>query len=409
MQELEVLTLSSNYSFLFFLNQTKTKVATMVSPVAYTSYSNCDTLLCIDQFCTMLRLEESYRVPFVACQSSHGPACGHHPFGEWRRKITQWSFKVIDHFKIDREVVSTAMNILDRYLAVGTANHYGGDICPCPACQNTVDSRTFQLAAMTTLYLAMKASDSVDDHSTSCRKLRLDSFVELSRGQFCAEDILAMERAVLQELQWKVYPPTPMAAVSYLLRLMPSHTELPCYVRKNYDLVLHVLHELSRYLTELSVCLGSVCVVNTPSQVAYAAILLSMELLTPSALPMQVRNAFNEAVVTTSTLSGGTILTPNDETIRSLQGRLRHSFWPQMLMDDCEHAEVGHPISMAKDFGLLDMSFFMGSSSSSVTSSTPPMTSSFYSDGEFPGQQQQHYAPKTGLEVSPVSVATRYT
>jgi hypothetical protein len=380
----------------------------MVSPIAYTSYSNSDALLCIDQFCTMLQVEESYRVPFVPCQSSHGRTCGYHPFGDWRRKITQWSFKVIDHFKIDREVVSTAMNILDRYLVVGATKCYGGETCPCPECQNTVDSRTFQLAAMTSLYLAMKASERGDDHATGWRKLRLTSFVELSRGQFCAEDILAMELAILQDLQWKVYPPTPMAAVSYLMRLMPSHIELPCCFRKNYDLVLHVLHELSRYLTELSVCSGSLCVAHTPSQVAYASILLSMELLTASALPLQVRTAFNEAVVSTSSLSGGTILTPNDEAIQTLQDRLRHSFWPEMLMDDCEHAEVGHPISMAKDFGILDMSYFMGASSTSALTTTS-MTSSFYVDGGFQGHQQQHYAQKNSLEGSPISVATRYT
>lgn len=384
----------------------------MVSPVAYPSQSPNDAQLCVDQFCTMLRVEESYRVPFVPCQThcNHSDG-GRHPFGEWRRKITQWSFKVIDHFKIDREVVSSAMNILDRYLATGISTDYEMGVCPCPECQNTVDSRTFQLAAMTSLYLAMKASDSGEDHSSSCRKIRLQSFIELSRGQFSADDILAMEREVLRDLQWKVYPPTPMTAVSYLLRLMPSHMALPYSFRKSYDLVLHVLHELSRYLTELSVCLGSVCVAHTPSQIAYASILLSMELLTPSALPMQIRDAFNEAVVSTSSLSGGTILTPNDEAIRSLQDRLRHSFWPEMLMDDCEHAEVGHPISMAKDYGLLDMSYFMGSSSSSATA-TPPTTSSYYSNSEglVQGQNpQQHYSTKNGLEGSPVSVARHYS
>ncbi|KAG7371103.1 cyclin-like protein [Nitzschia inconspicua] len=383
----------------------------MVSPVTYPFHGRSDAQLCIDQLCTMLQVEESYRVPFVPCESScsHNTGTGdRHPFGEWRRKITQWSFKVIDHFKMDREIVSSAMNILDRYLALETAKTYEMNVCPCPECQNSVDSRTFQLAAMTALYLAMKASDSGEDHSSSCRKLRLQSFVELSRGQFSAEDILAMERRVLQELKWKVYPPTPMAAVSYLLRLMPSHMALPYSYRKSYDLVLHVLHELSRYLTELSVCLGSVCLAHTPSQVAYASILLSMELLTASALPMLVRNAFNEAVVSTSSLSGGTILTPNDEVIRSLQGRLRHSFWPEMLMEDCEYAELGHPISMAKDYGLLDLSFFMGSNS--LASTTPPVTSTFHyhPQGFVHAQQDEQYILKSGMEGSPISVARQY-
>ncbi|KAL3912455.1 MAG: hypothetical protein SGILL_006874 [Bacillariaceae sp.] len=257
---------------------------------------------------------------------------------------------------------------------------------------------------MTSLYLAMKASDSGEDHSSTSRKLRLESFVDLSRGQFSADDIISMERVVLQKVQWKIYPPTPMTAVSYLLRLMPAHMALPYMYRKSYDLVLHVLHELSRYLTELSVCLGSVCIAHTPSQVAYASILLSMELLTSSALPLDVRDNFNEAVVTTSAMSGGTILTPNDESIRSLQARLRHSFWPEMLMDDYEHAEVGHPISLAVNFGLLDFSHFTGSSTPSPTLS-PPVTTSYYSQQS---EEQHHYVHKS-LEGSPVSVARQFS
>jgi hypothetical protein len=376
----------------------------MVSPVSYYTYAeHGDAELSLDQLCNMLRIEESYHVPFIQCQAVSEPH-GHHPFGDWRRKITQWSFKVIDHFKIDREIVSTAMNILDRYLAMGTANGHDMDCCPCPECQNNVDSRTFQLAAMTSLYLAMKAADAGEDHTSSCRKLRLESFVELSRGQFSPDDIISMERTVLKVVQWKIYPPTPMTAVSYLLRLMPSHLALPYMYRKSYDLVLHVLHELSRYLTELSVCLGSVCVAHTPSQVAYASILLSMELLTSSALPLDIRDNFNEAVVSTSSMSGGTILTPNDEAIQSLTARLRHSFWPEMIMDDYEHAEVGHPISLAVNFGLLDFSHFTGSSVPSSTVS-PPVTTSCYS--QLP-EEQPFYVHKS-LEGSPVSVARQYS
>lgn len=147
-----------------------------------------------------------------------------------------------------------------------------------------------------------------------------------------------------------------MTAVSYLMHLMPSHKTLKYTCHKSYDLVVHVLHELARYLTELSVCHGSICTAHTSSQVAYASILLSMELLTLVALPLHVRDTFNEAVTSVSFLSGGTILASQDEQIKYLQEMLRESFWPEMLVDDCEYAEIGHPISMAKDFGLLDIS-----------------------------------------------------
>lgn len=344
----------------------------MVSPISSDCLpcrSRSDVELAIDQFQKMLIVEQKYKVPHIACRA-HLSDGSCHPYGDWRRKICQWSFKVIDHFKNDREVVSCAMNIFDRYLLSGTKS-FDMDICSCPECQRTVDARTFQLTAMTSLYLAMKISVSGDDHSSTSRKIRLTSFVELSRGQFCADDITQMERLVLEALQWRVYPPTPMTAISYLLRLMPSYSNLPYNSRKIYDLVMHVLHELARYLTELSVCIGSVCVEHTPSQVAYASILLSMELLTVTALPMHARDDFNEAVVSTSAFSGGTILTPHDEAIMCLQERLRQSFWPEMLFDDCDSADIGHPISIAKDFGLLDVSCISCPSPTPMYASNP--------------------------------------
>lgn len=338
----------------------------MVSPVSCelgNMATKADLELQLDQLMRMLVVEESYKVPHIPCRASTGHS-DRVPYGEWRRKICQWSFKVIDHFRLDREVVSCAMNIFDRYLALRPKS-FDLASCPCPACQRSIDSRTFQLTAMTSLYLAMKMySDNSDEHVSPSRKLRLTSFVELSRGQFCADDIAKMESIILSGIRWKVHPPTPMTAVSYLLRLMPSPSYVPYHSRQSYDLVLHVLHELARYLSELSVCLGSVCTQHTPSQVAYASILVSMDLLTCKALPLCVRHAFNEAAVTASTSAGGTILTPNDEAILDLQDQLRKSFWPEMLMDDCESAEMGHPISMARDFGLLDIA--------SIASTPPP-------------------------------------
>ena len=344
----------------------------MVSPISYgsctsqSSITKIDSLIAVDQLKTMLFVEQKYRVTMCQAVSEE---CSRHPYGEWRRKICQWSFKVIDHFKIDREVVSGAMNILDRYLASGNKCLDRRDAySDQQECLRTIDSRTFQLTAMTSLYLAVKISDNGESQYSSSRKLKLNSFVELSRGQFCADEITGMERTILHELQWEVFPPTPITSVSYLLHLMPSQTTLPYTCQKSYDLVLHVLHELARYLTELSITLTVTA--HTSSQVAYASILLSMELLTPVALPFNVREEFNENVASVSLLSGGNILSYQDETIKCLQEVLRENFWPEMLVDDCAYHEIGHPISMAKDFGLLDISYIMSPHPSIAPSST---------------------------------------
>ena len=78
-----------------------------------------------------------------------------------------------------------------------------------------------------------------------------------------------------------------------------------------------------------------------------------MEMLTVVALPLQVREDFCEAVASTSSMSG-----PSDKTIRYLKGRLRSCFSPDMLMDDCD-IDQQHPISVARESGLLDMSVLL--------------------------------------------------
>ena len=149
--------------------------------------------LAVDQLQAILKTERKYQVLRVVPQDNSENLNDHH--NEWRKKICQWSFKVIDHFKIDREIVSVAMNILDRYVAKETNHLYTNSMGTCEGenCAESVDSRVFQLAAMTSLYLSIKLCDTDECQYSSSRKLRLNYFVELSRGQFCADEITQME------------------------------------------------------------------------------------------------------------------------------------------------------------------------------------------------------------------------
>jgi len=349
-----------------------------------------------DQLIAMLHVESQYKIPNMACRRS---SCltfeedddSSPPHEEWRRKICEWSFKVVDHFRYDREVVSVAMNIFDRFLlkleqqqqqqhsspqgsysptssaSFDNASLHSSSCHPASA----VDSRTFQLSAMTSLYLAIKlSSDNNNDHEYSRyendnhhnkhvmhtnrrKKLRLLSFVDLSRGQFTPQDISTMEQRILNVLGWKVNPTTPMTLVAQLLTCMPPPSSAEA--QHNHDLVLHVINELSRYITELSVCLADIACVYQPSQVAYASILISMDMLTTKALPLETRAHFFEWIHAT-THNMGVTLHPQDETIYYLKTCLQRSFLPEVLMEDI-NMEPQHPVYIAREAGLLDMAF----------------------------------------------------
>ena len=228
------------------------------------------------------------------------------------------------------------MNMFDRFLL----RHDRGDSvrssspssCACPSCKRILDSRTYQLAAMTSLYLAIKLHTDCD-HTRNKRTFKLEAFVALSRGQFVPSDICAMEQTMLTVVRWQVHPPTPMIFCSYMLAtLMPNNQS------SRFELVLHVIRELARYLTELAVCLGRECSGKPASQVAICAILSSMDLLTVTALPLTVRDVFYDRSV-------AILRQPPDVELRAV---LQEALWPELLFDE-NNDDSRHPISMARD------------------------------------------------------------
>ena len=184
----------------------------------------------------------------------------------WREKICHWSFNVIDHFDLSREVVAVSMSLFDRYLATR------GNRC---------NGSTALLASLTTLHIAIKVHE--------VRKIKLTTLANLSRGQFGPKHIEEMEWQVLTSLNWHIHPPTSMSFLSHLLLLLPE---------KVSDASKEEIYAMSRYITELSVCDSSFVNIN-PSAVAYSAILNSFEdkryrrLITPA-----IREQFFRAIAT---------------------------------------------------------------------------------------------------------------
>lgn len=163
----------------------------------------------------------------------------------WRRSICEWSFEVTDHFELSREIVSLAMNFLDRFLM-----------------KKWVDKKIFQLAAITCVHLASKLLCDPGG------KVTMDTMIELSRGFFTVADMKEMELELLSVLGWHVHPPTPFCFSKHFLFLVP-YTAIKMDVR-------HDILELTRFLTELSV-IDYFFVSKKASSVALAALLNAMD------------------------------------------------------------------------------------------------------------------------------------
>mmetsp|Transcript_4709 Transcript_4709/g.6705 ORF Transcript_4709/g.6705 Transcript_4709/m.6705 type:complete len:176 (-) Transcript_4709:862-1389(-) len=119
------------------------------------NYNQMHEELLRDQTKTLLQRESDYlaSVSLSVPSSINSNRCHLRQHGQWRSKICEWCYRVIDHFQYDRKVVSIAIDYFDRFLMA----HPGAD---------SMSSRNYQLAAMTSLYIAMKIhADDPEDMS----------------------------------------------------------------------------------------------------------------------------------------------------------------------------------------------------------------------------------------------------
>lgn len=181
------------------------------------------------------------------------------------------------------------MNYLDRSVALRSFD--GSD--------EPVVKKEFQLLAVTSLYMAIKTHGLAESNDGPRRKLKIEAFTQLSRGVFSVQTIEACERKILADLKWRVNPPTSLRFIAYFLRLLPVWSIDGDYM--HHSRVKSMLYEVSRYLSELSVCVSKFSFTWSSSKIAYASILCAMEVLQDSIpFPYDSRVAFLKTVAEAS-------------------------------------------------------------------------------------------------------------
>ncbi|KAI2494380.1 cyclin-like protein [Fragilaria crotonensis] len=160
-----------------------------------------------------------------------------------RSRMVDWCFQVVNFCKYERETVEIAMSSLDRFL--GTAQ--GNDALN--------DRKTFQLAAMTCLYTAIKVHEpeAIDPQMMS----------GLSRGVYSPKQFEAMELKIMSALQWRVNAPTSMSFVRFFMALLPDAAIMGDE--------LDAISEFAKFQTEVAVGENSLVGVSA-STIALAAI-----------------------------------------------------------------------------------------------------------------------------------------
>lgn len=164
-----------------------------------------------------------------------------------REQIVEWSFRVVDYFRIDREVVAVSLSFLDRFLA-----------------SYRCDRKLFKLAATTTLHLAVKLL-------YPCKLADLGILSDLSRGEFEMKDVCDMEERILRNLSWNLHPPTAMAFSAIFLDYFFASRVVTISGADLDD-----LYDVSSFFGELAVC-DYYFVHMRPSTIALASIMNALE------------------------------------------------------------------------------------------------------------------------------------
>lgn len=239
-----------------------------------------------DRLLTMRKVEASYCLQSFLQQQSHQFKLT--PLSTtWRSKVVQWAFNVADHFGISREVVSVAMSIFDRYLATQ------GNVC---------SGNMVLLTSLTTLHLAIKL------HETT--RIKSSVLANLSRGQFDTSHIEEMEMKILAALSWKLNAPTQLGFIHEFLAFLPD--EVTPAERKE-------VYELSKYLTELTVC-ETTFVQRQNSVLALAAIRNVLESMNFCRVSIEGRETFLRTI---TEIMGHTC---ESQTMRDTRDRLKTMF-----------------------------------------------------------------------------------
>ncbi|KAL3781419.1 hypothetical protein ACHAW5_010763 [Stephanodiscus triporus] len=125
---------------------------------------------------------------------------------ECRKLMVNWYFAAVGSLGLSKETAWVAVSILDRYISSGNG------MSP-EACRH---GQTFQLSAVTSFYMTVKIREP--------SVLGIKQLVQMGRGLYTENDVIAMELDILSALEWRVYlsTATPMEYVRHYLQLLPE-------------------------------------------------------------------------------------------------------------------------------------------------------------------------------------------
>jgi hypothetical protein len=227
---------------------------------------------------------------------------------ECRVKMAQWCYSVIDHVKLRRETVAIAMSLLDRFLSCRGTNSVAQQAFDC--------RKTYQLACMGALFMAIKLNERSDIDSAV--------FAQLSRDNYSPIQVAEMEATILKALQWRVTAPTSLSFLKYFMALLPQELKnLVKTTQFSSSSTSHLSNITDLCAFQIDLAVGDYALVTQkPSTIAMAALINAIDAQDFSRLVDDDHHDFYHSIYQQLSLcTNMDIFSPH---IQSTQKRLRH-------------------------------------------------------------------------------------
>jgi len=174
-----------------------------------------------------------------------------------REKMYKWGFQLIGYTQFSQKTLFMAMSYLDRFLSSGSK-----------VAENAIHNRPeYQLATMTSLYLAIKINERVE--------LTIPTLIRITKDKRSPEQFAKMEKDILQALNWRLNGPTTLCFLEHFFELIPPEMSIS-------NTVLRTLFSLSKLYAGLTHN-DYYFVPMKPSDVAVCCISIAMQRI-PSCL-----------------------------------------------------------------------------------------------------------------------------
>lgn len=204
---------------------------------------------------------------------------------EWRSKMILYCYQIVDFANLSRESVIVAIEYLDRFLWGTTVTRTQSKRVKQARISAMRNGKTFQLIAITCLYVAIKLNELVP--------FDIDCISKLTHNTYSPVQIEAMESVLLDGLRWYMNPPTTASFINELCNLITS-SKIRNLEADNS--MMFTFHELTTRQVEFAAMNAELIGVKS-SWIAYCAVLNALKVeCIPNHQIIQIENLLHQVL-----------------------------------------------------------------------------------------------------------------